>query len=454
MSKGTKVTIATRLGFKSAGPSKVEPDRVRKETAHLNRKMDELANRQIKQPDPDKIKLLEVVASLQVQLEQCRQYGEQRDRSFQNLTEETEDLKNRLAVMSSCCQALEGEAMQGAVTAGDLAAVQDELQNALENNKRWLVYDQEREAYVRSMLAHTLKLEQQLAQTNPEDPASKVAAVVPEMQTDSTQLLQVLQRDLEAQRAAAAGARLELQQHKDQHERRPLAQREEVGRLLEELASLQRSYGEQSDEVSSLQRSYKERSRELEHTKDLLQTELLSNRQVVSEDRMVSSDRMLRMRHELENVDTRLAEERKRSADLLLQVNLLQKSLLSRTDEHRRIATLEQQIHLSVKDFEREKLDRQSMQQQLHKVLKELRKTRDQPARLESKPTNTRFSEPSSYHVSEFERLAIMDHPGPESPSKVGHLLDESFLQCSNCHISYPASQHRELLAHIEICMA
>lgn len=41
-------------------------------------------------------------------------------------------------------------------------------------------------------------------------------------------------------------------------------------------------------------------------------------------------------------------------------------------------------IQLSAKDFENEKIDRQSMQHQLHKVLKELRKARDQISKLES----------------------------------------------------------------------
>lgn len=46
--------------------------------------------------------------------------------------------------------------------------------------------------------------------------------------------------------------------------------------------------------------------------------------------------------------------------------------------------TASPQIQLSAKDFENEKIDRQSMQQQLHKVLRELRKARDQIAKLES----------------------------------------------------------------------
>ena len=55
---------------------------------------------------------LQVVASLQAQLEQRRRDGEQRDRSFQNLTEETEDLRKRLATASARCQALEAQTAQ------------------------------------------------------------------------------------------------------------------------------------------------------------------------------------------------------------------------------------------------------------------------------------------------------------------------------------------------------
>ncbi|CAL8301472.1 unnamed protein product [Lota lota] len=486
MSRGAKETIATRLGFKSgpAGSSKqaeAELDLVRKENAHLRRKMDELSKRHSKPPDPDKSKLLEriisletlrernnqqllvreqemeslrqqltarggeVVASLQAQLEQRRREGEQRDRSFQNLTEETEDLKKRLAAMSARCQALEGQhAQTGAVPSGDLAVVHDQLRDALEKNQQWLVYDQQREAYVRSVLARTVELEQQLTQTNQASPEGDgMGLVVPELQTHSDQLLQGLQKGLEAQREAASRAHLELQQHKEQ-----------TSSLSEELRSQKEEACRLQEELASLQRSYKERSRELEHTKELLQAERLSNRQVVSEERMVSSERRGKMREELEDMDTRLQEERKRSADLLAQVNLLQKSILSQTEEQSRLAMLEQQIQLSAKDFENEKLDRQGMQHQLHKVLKELRKARDQITRLESKPSNTRFSEPSSYHTMEFERLAIRDHLGPESPSRVGNLLDESFLECPKCRASYPTSQHRELLAHIDYCLA
>lgn len=49
----------------------------------------------------------EVVASLQNQLDQKRQEAEQREKLFQNLSQETEDLKNKLLAVTEKCQTLE-----------------------------------------------------------------------------------------------------------------------------------------------------------------------------------------------------------------------------------------------------------------------------------------------------------------------------------------------------------
>lgn len=101
---------------------------------------------------------------------------------------------------------------------------------------------------------------------------------------------------------------------------------------------------------------------------------------------------------------------------------MLQKSLLSQNEEQRRITALELQvtqnqrpprtgggghpfmvseaslpsppIQLSAKDSENEKMDR--MQHQLHKVLKELRRARDQIAKLESA-----VSDPAQHRASQ-----------------------------------------------------
>ncbi|XP_061564544.1 centrosomal protein of 55 kDa [Cololabis saira] len=498
-SKGAKETIVSKLGFKSsssAAKAEAELEKVRKENAHLRKKIDELAKRHVKPPDADKSKLLErilsletlrernnqqllvkehemetlrqqlsakggeVVASLQAQLEQWRKEAERKDALFQNLSQETESLTNKLAAVSARCQSLETQ--NGQVPPADSAQVQDQLKDALEKNQQWLVYDQQREAYVQAVVARSVELEQQLAQAKLQQTKTEDTAEGPEKESDLKsryeQLLSGVQKNLESQKEQTDRVQLELSVKKQETLKAQAelqCQKEQVARVQEELQALQRRHADKCSELSAFVRKNEDKSREMEELKMQLQAERLGNRHTAHEERKVSSERADRMRAELESVDIRLEEERKRSAELLLQVNLLQKSLLGQNEEQRRIAALEQQIQLSAKDSEDERIDRQSMQHQLHKVLKELRKARDQIAKLESaKQPNARFSEPSSYNSLEFERLSVDGPRGPTSPSKVINLLDESFLECPKCRAPYPTSRHRELLAHIDYCLA
>ncbi|XP_007571192.1 centrosomal protein of 55 kDa isoform X1 [Poecilia formosa] len=506
-SKGAKETLVSKLGFRSnnsGSKAEAELEKVRKENAHLRKKIDEQAKRHIKAPDSDKGKLLErilsletlrernnqqllvkeqeleslrqqlsakggeVVASLQAQLEQRRREAEQRDGMFQSLSQETENLKNKLATVSARCQSLEAQATNGHAPAAELVQMQDQLKDALEKNQQWLVYDQQREVFVQSVVARTMELEQQVAQAKQQqeskaEPGSEASNNTQGKEKESdlkkhyeTMLLGV-QKDLESQKDQTARALQELSVQKEQTLKAQAElqrQGEQVSRVQEERCVLQRKYEDKCHELSAFLRKCEERGKELDEAKIQLQAERLGNRQVAHEERKVSSERTDRVRADLEKVEKRLDEEKKRSAELLQQVNMLQKSLINQNEERRRIAALEQQIQLSAKDSENEKLDRQSMQEQLQKVLKELRKARDQIAKLESaKQQSARFSEPSSYNNLEFERLTINSH-GPTSPSKVISLLDESFLECPKCQAPYPTSRHRELLAHIDYCFA
>lgn len=56
---------------------------------------------------------LQVVASLQAQLEQRKKEAEQRDLLFQSLSQETENLKNQLSTVSARCKSLETQATVG-----------------------------------------------------------------------------------------------------------------------------------------------------------------------------------------------------------------------------------------------------------------------------------------------------------------------------------------------------
>ncbi|XP_016536737.1 centrosomal protein of 55 kDa isoform X2 [Poecilia formosa] len=500
-SKGAKETLVSKLGFRSnnsGSKAEAELEKVRKENAHLRKKIDEQAKRHIKAPDSDKGKLLErilsletlrernnqqllvkeqeleslrqqlsakggeVVASLQAQLEQRRREAEQRDGMFQSLSQETENLKNKLATVSARCQSLEAQATNGHAPAAELVQMQDQLKDALEKNQQWLVYDQQREVFVQSVVARTMELEQQVAQAKQQqeskaEPGSEGKEKESDLKKHYETMLLGVQKDLESQKDQTARALQELSVQKEQTLKAQAElqrQGEQVSRVQEERCVLQRKYEDKCHELSAFLRKCEERGKELDEAKIQLQAERLGNRQVAHEERKVSSERTDRVRADLEKVEKRLDEEKKRSAELLQQVNMLQKSLINQNEERRRIAALEQQIQLSAKDSENEKLDRQSMQEQLQKVLKELRKARDQIAKLESaKQQSARFSEPSSYNNLEFERLTINSH-GPTSPSKVISLLDESFLECPKCQAPYPTSRHRELLAHIDYCFA
>ncbi|KAM4526658.1 centrosomal protein of 55 kDa [Fundulus diaphanus] len=504
-SKGAKESLVSKLGFKSnssGSKAEAELERVRKENAHLRKKIDELAKRHIKSPDSDKSKLLErilsletlrernnqqllvkeheletlrqqlsakggeVVASLQAQLEQRRREAEQRDAMFQSLSQETENLKNKLATVSARCQSLEMQTANDQGPSGELVRLQDQLKDALEKNQQWLMYDQQREVYVQSVVARTMELEQQLAQAKQQESKAEPSSEAASSNTQATekqsdlkkhyeQLLLGVQKDLESQKDQTAKAQQELNAQKEQTLKAQAElrrQREQVSGVQEETCALQRKYEDKCSELSAFLRKYDEQGKELDEARKKLQAERLGNRHAAHEERKVSSERADRMRADLERMENRLDEEKKRSAELLEQVNMLQKSLINENEERRRIAALEQQIQLSAKDFENEKLDRQSMQKQLQKVLEELRKARDQIAKLESaKQLSSRFSEPSSYNNLEFGRLAIND---PTSPSKVISLLDESFLECPKCQASYPTSRHRELLSHMDYCFA
>ncbi|TWW81260.1 centrosomal protein of 55 kDa [Takifugu flavidus] len=488
-SKGAKENLATRLGFKSSNSvskAEAELERLKQENAHLRRKIDEVTRRHVRSPSSDKSKLLErilsletlrernnqqllvkeqeletlrqqltarggeVVASLQAQLEQRKKEAEQRDLLFQNLSQETENLKNQLSTVSARCKSLETQATNGQAPPAELVLLQDQLRDALEKNQQWLTYDQQREAYVQSVLTRLMELEQQAKQQQSKrEDAADAAAAASSSEKDALvkshyeQLLLGAQKDLESQKDQVGKAQQELKM-----------QREQSSNARAELESQKQQVARLQQQLSTQQRKYEDKCDELEEAKMLLQAERLSSRRELCEERKSSSEREEKMRMELEAMGVRLEEKKKRCAELLQEVNQLQRSLLKQSEEQRRTAALEQQILLSTKDFENEKLDRHNMQHQLQKVLKELRKAREQISKLESaKQTNSQFSEPSSYSV-EFERLAIGDPCDPSSPSKVSSILDESFLECPKCRTSYPTSRHRELLAHIDFCLA
>ncbi|XP_041125155.1 centrosomal protein of 55 kDa-like [Polyodon spathula] len=455
-SRNGKSAITSKFGIKlGVSKSDTEIDKLRKENALLK-----------KTKDMDKNKLLETILKLETlkekntqqlaakenevitlrqqlkqngdvvalrsQLAEKNKEAERREQLFKSLAEETESLKNKYTAIAAKCQEFENQvggkdaSSQGNrnyKTSTEIVVIQEQLRDALDKNQQWLVYDQQREAYVKGLLATMFELEQKLSQANQSLQHRHKEGNSEENNPDKKQeyydkVVLTAKQDLEAQKNT-------------------------VSQLQQELSELREKYDQQSREVKDLNLK--------------LHSERINSRQYVDDEKKRMGDNMQRLKEELENAKVRFEEERKRSSDLSSQVNLLQKSLLSQQEEQTKIAVLEQQIHISTKDFESEKLDRQSLQQQLHKVIKELRKAREQITRLETTKQlqEFRLSEPSCSNTHEFHEQPPMQDPAlyHTSSPKISNLLDESFLECPRCRARYPTSRHRELLTHIDYCL-
>ncbi|XP_043406668.1 centrosomal protein of 55 kDa isoform X2 [Chelonia mydas] len=296
----------------------------------------------------------------------------------------------------------------------NLNEVEKQLKDALEKNQQWLVYDQQREAYVMGLLARIFELEQQSETVNQQQAREATAEgyLQEEKQKYYDQLLLTAKNDLDTERQT-------------------------ITQLRSELNEFKKKYEETKQEVMSLN--------------SVLQSQYNVATRTLEDEKKIKGDKIQRLKEENEITREKLKEEKKKTEDLLSQVQFLHKSLLKQQEEHTRIALLEQQIQMCTTDFENEKLDRQNLQHQLNKVLKELRKAREQITRLEPlKLQEFGHTEPSNGLQAAFEDMLTIKDKNPSL--KRSNLLDESFLECPKCKVQYPTSQHRELLAHIDFC--
>ncbi|XP_025922475.1 centrosomal protein of 55 kDa isoform X2 [Apteryx rowi] len=463
-SKATKDIIIGKWGLKSGSSrSENELEKCKKENAALRKSMEEIVKGKSKMTDPERNRLLEKILSLETekeknshilglkdkeiqnlkdklksknkssevssllgQLEEKTKEAERREQLLNSLSEEMDRLKCNLATVTAKCSELENrastfQASQEAVTdstgsPANLNEVEKQLKDALEKNQQWLLYDQQREAYVRGLLGRIFELEQKSEVVNQQH-ATESSAEGPlqeEKQKYYDQLLLTAKRDLETERCTITQLKSELNEFK---------------------------------------KKYEETQREIMSLNALLQSQQAVEMKTLENENKIKGDKLQRLKQENEIIKGQFREEKKKSDDLLSQVQLLRKSLLKQQEEHTRIALLEQQIQICTTDFENEKLDRQNLQHQLNKVLKELRKAREQITRLEPlKLQESGRMEPQEGLQAAFEeKMTVYDR----SPSlKRSNLLDESFLECPKCKMQYPTSQHRELLAHIDFCTA
>ncbi|NXW49551.1 CEP55 protein, partial [Nyctiprogne leucopyga] len=366
------------------------------------------------------------VSSLQCQLQEKTREAERREQLLHSLSEEINQLKCSLSTVTAKCAELENrastsQAYQEAVTNStgsptNLSEVEKQLKDALEKNQQWLLYDQQREVYVRGLLGRIFELQQksELVSQQESKAFNSEGYLQEEKQKYYDQLLLNAKRDLETERCTVTQLRSELNEFKTKYE-------------------------ETQQEIMSLNA--------------LLQSRQVAEMKTLENENKMKGEKVQELKQENETIKGQLREEKKKSEGLLCQVQLLHKSLLKQQEQHTRIALLEQQIQICTTDFENKKLDRQNLQHQLNKVLKELRKAREQITRLEPlKLQESGCMEPQeNWHAVLEEKLTMYDR---SPPPKHSSLLDESFLECPRCKVQYPTSQHRELLAHIDFCTA
>ncbi|NXU03907.1 CEP55 protein, partial [Buphagus erythrorhynchus] len=358
------------------------------------------------------------VSLLQNQLEEKTKEAERRERLLCSLSEEINRLKCNLSAVMEKCSDLENKASSTSQASQEAATnsteIERQLKDALEKNQQWLLYDQQRETYVRGLLGRIFELEQKAEIVNQQESKSNSEGLLQEEKQEYyDQLLLTAKSD-------------------------PVTERHTITQLRSELDELKKTYEETQGEMMSLNA--------------LLQSQRVAEMKT-QENENKMKEKAQRLKQENEAIKEQLREEKEKSEDLLCQVQLLRKSLLRQEAEHTRITLLEQQIQICTTDLENGKLDRQNLKHELNHVLKELRKAKEKITRLEP----LKLQEPG--HMESQEDLqAVFDKKlttyDRSPPLKHSSCLDESFLECPKCKVPYPTSQHRELLAHIDFCTA
>ncbi|XP_010159073.1 PREDICTED: centrosomal protein of 55 kDa, partial [Eurypyga helias] len=256
------------------------------------------------------------VSLLQSQLEEKTKEAERQEQLFRSLSQEMNQLKCSLSTVTTKYSELENragtsqasqEALTNSVTLPtSLHEVENQLKDALEKNQQWLLYDQQREAYVRGLLGRIFELEKksEIVSQQESKELNSEGHLQEEKQKYYDQLLLTAKSDLETERRTVIQLRAELNEFK-------------------------KKYEETQKEITSLN--------------VLLQSQQAAEMKILENENKMKGEKMQRLNQENETIKGQLREEKKKSEELLHQVQLLRKSLLKQDEEHARIALLEQQ---------------------------------------------------------------------------------------------------------------
>ncbi|XP_037012577.1 centrosomal protein of 55 kDa isoform X1 [Artibeus jamaicensis] len=457
-SRSPKDLIKSKWGSKSnSSKSETALEKFRGKTAALQTSVDEITSGRGKLTDQERHRLLEKIQFLEAerqknalhltekdkeiqrlrdqlktkystnvlleQLEEKTKEGERREQLLKSLSEETDLLKKQLSTTTARLAELETKAVHSSQTEttncfnssmNNIHETELQLRDALEKNQQWLVYDQQREVYVKGLLAKIHELQQK----------SETAAHSLPQQTKKTE---------------SEGY---LQEEKQKHYHYLLAS------AKKDLEVERQTITQLNFELSEFQRKYEETQKEIQDLNKLLCSQRKANIQHLEDDRH-KTEKIQRLQDENDAARRRLEAEKTRSGELLSQVQVLYTSLIKQQEEQTRVALLEQQIQACTLDFENEKLDRQNMQHQLHVIVTELQKARNQITQLESLKQLPEFAFAEPGVTFQGETGNKVKAASPKSPTAA---LNESLVECPKCSAQYPATEHRDLLVHVEYC--
>ncbi|KAM4591940.1 centrosomal protein of 55 kDa-like [Odontesthes bonariensis] len=407
---------------------------LRKENTYLKKTLAELSRHHAEHN-----KLVERFLSLEtIWLESCHQPTARDERatlSSEVLCPKEGNTSNGVSVSDT-----EQPSASDGAAASDL---QSQLRDALEKNKQWLEYDQQREAYVRAVVARILELEKQLREANQarsqqhnDDHSDDEQRS--QMQEHYENLLQKAKEEQEVLRE-----QFEVTQWSLIIAQNWCREREaEVEQLRQQL---------QSDSLSreSAQEEHRE-SEEEEH----LESEEEEHRESEEEEHRESEEEEEEqpLEEESKELEVRLNEEKRRSANFELQANLFQRYMLNRHHvDQEKIADLTRQIKISSHDLEDEKQNCSYLKKQMVKILKMLPKAKGHVTKKSKVGTNR----PKERIKNQQDQCSSEEAQAPSPPgASAAHSsgLNESFLECPSCQAEYPATHYRELLHHLEDC--
>ncbi|KAM4599792.1 centrosomal protein of 55 kDa-like [Fundulus diaphanus] len=385
---------------------------LRKENVHLKKTLAELSHHHAEHN-----KLVERLLALEtLRLESCQQLPTKDEKTSSS----SEDSPSEKEVSSN------DEA---------LLHLQNKLNDALEKNKQWLEYDQQREAYVRAILDKMLWLEKQLNEANQ-------AHSKQHNEEHSDEEPQKKNRERFESLLKEVDVWLDLLRKQVEVAHRELISAEERYMSCKITTHFQSCLELHKNVIIR----FREREKELEALTHQLKSETASKGSPQEECSNPEEEEQ-QLKEETEELQARLKEEKRRSTSFELQASLYQRYMLNHHHaDQEKIADLERQLRISSQDLADAKRDSSYLKKQLLRILKKLPK---------SKGNSPKQSKRDQRDDSVCEEAS----PAPWIPrgslASLSHssALDESFLECPTCQAEYPASQYRELLTHLEMCL-